>query len=277
MKNGQKYSIPSTVVLAVAAVMVLFPLLWVLLTSLKTTPDFLENIWGLPKEYIWQNYAKAWDKTNFAKNFINSLLVTFGAMVISVGFSTTTAYVIARYDFKFKTSLRSLYMMSMMVPSIISLIPQYFMLSRLNLLDTRTGLILVYGLTEIPFNVFLLLGFFQTIPHELEDAALVDGADHYQTFLKIMFPLAQPGIVTVAVVNFINYWNEYYKAMVYMSTPDKFTIPVSLVNYTAQCQARLSWGPLMASNMLMIVPTIVVYCIFRKTIQTGLTAGAVKG
>lgn len=277
MKKREHYSVGSTVILFAAALAVLFPLVWVLLTSLKATPDFLENIWGLPKKFIWENYSKAWKKTNFTANFFNSILVTFGSMAISLVFSTTSAYVIARYQFKFKVALRSLYMMAMMVPSIISLIPQYFMLSQMHLLDSRLGLILVYGLTEIPFNIFMLLGFFQTIPHELEDASLVDGANHYQTFLRVMLPLAQPGIVTLAVVNFISFWNEYYKAMVYMSTPEKFTIPVSLVNYTAQCQIRMSWGPLMASNMLMIVPTIAVYCIFRKTIQTGLTAGAVKG
>lgn len=277
MRTDKKNSIPSTIVLLVAAFIVLFPIFWVLLTSLKSTQDFLVNIWGLPETYVWQNYAKAWEKTNFASNFTNSLFVTFGSMALSVTLSVTTAYVIARYKFRLNAALKSIYVAALMVPSIISLIPQYFLLDGMNLLDSRLGLVFVYGLAEIPFNVFMLLGFFQTIPHELEEAALVDGADHYVTFFRIMLPLAQPGIVTLSVVNFISFWNEYYKAMVFMSTPKKFTIPVSLVNYTAQCQIRLSWGPLMASNMLMIVPTIAVYCIFRKTIQAGLTAGAVKG
>lgn len=277
MRTNNKNSIPSTVVLLIASVIVLFPLFWVLLTSLKSTQEFLVNIWGLPETYVWQNYTKAWEKTNFASNFTNSLFVTFGSMALSVTLSVTTAYVIARYKFRLNAALKGIYVAALMVPSIISLIPQYFMLDGMHLLDSRLGLIFVYGLAEIPFNVFMLLGFFQTIPHELEEAALVDGADHYVTFFRVMLPLAQPGIVTVSVVNFISFWNEYYKAMVFMSTPEKYTIPVSLVNYTAQCQIRLSWGPLMASNMLMIVPTIAVYCIFRKTIQAGLTAGAVKG
>lgn len=277
MKRSLKGSIPAMLILIIASLVVLYPILWVFLTSLKTTPDFLENIWGLPKVFVWDNYVKAWTKTKFTKNLTNSIIVTFGAMLIGLGFSTTSAYVISRYHFRTRNLLRAVYMMSMMVPTIISLIPQYFMLRGMHLLDTRIGLILIFGLAEIPFNIFMLLGFFQTIPSELEEAAFVDGANHYQTFFRVMLPLAQPGIVTLAVTNFIAFWNEYYKPMVYLSSPDKFTIPVSLVNYTAQCQIRMSWGPLMASNMLMIVPTAAVYCIFRKTIQSGLTAGAIKG
>lgn len=275
--KSRKVSIVSMIVLILAAIIVLFPLIWVLTTSLKNTPELLENIWGIPTKFHWENYVKAWQKTRFAENLGNSLIVTFASLALSVVCSATTAYIIARYTFRFHKQLKGLYMVAMMVPSIISLIPQYFLLNTLHLLDNRLGLILCYGLGDIPFNIFILLGFFATIPHELEDAALIDGASDLQAFTRIMFPLAQPGLVTVAVVGFIGYWNEYYKARVYMATPSKLTIPVSLVNFETQCQATLSWGPMMASCMLMIVPTVLVYCIFRKSIQAGLTAGAVKG
>lgn len=276
-KTRKRYDPISTLVLAVMSLTVLFPLLWVLFTSLKGTQEFYFNIWGLPQEYVWQNYAEAWRKTNFGTNFLNSLFVTFGALAINLVGSTTTAYVLSRYHFRGRRFTNGVYMLSMMIPTIIGLIPQYFLLANMKLLDTHIGLILVYGLSSIPFSVFTLLGFFQTLPHALEEAALIDGANHYQTFFRIMLPLAQPGIVTVGVVNFINNWNEYYKARAYLSTPTRLTIPVSLVNFVAQCQYRIAWGPLMASCVLMIVPTILIYCIFRNSIQKGLTAGAVKG
>ena len=267
----------STLVLAVMSLTVLFPLLWVLFTSLKGTQEFYFNIWGLPQEFVWENYVEAWQKTNFGTNFLNSLFVTFGALAINLVGSTTTAYVLSRYRYRGRRFTNGVYMLSMMIPTIIGLIPQYFLLAGMKLLDTHLGLILVYGLSSIPFSVFTLLGFFQTLPHALEEAALIDGANHYQTFFRIMLPLAQPGIVTVGVVNFINNWNEYYKARAYLSTPTRLTIPVSLVNFVAQCQYRIAWGPLMASCILMIVPTILIYCVFRNSIQKGLTAGAVKG
>lgn len=151
------------------------------------------------------------------------------------------------------------------------------MLLQLNLLDTRLGLILVYGLSSVPFSTFMLFGFFKALPHELEEAAMIDGAGYIKTFRTIMLPLAQPGVITVMIVNFIDYWNEYYKAMSYVTTPSKLTIPVGLVQFTQQSQYRIDWGALMASNIIMIIPTIVVYCIFQNSIQKGLTAGAVKG
>lgn len=276
-KKRNSYNILSSIILMIAALTVIFPLLWVAFTSLKSSQEFYFNIWGLPKEFVWENYVEAWVKTNFGKNFLNSLLVTFGALLINLVCSTTTAYAIGRYRFRGRNLTHGIYIVSMMIPTIIGLIPQYFLLANMKLLDSRLGLTLVYGFSAIPFSVFTLLGFFQTLPHELEEAAMIDGASHYQIFFRIMFPLAQPGIVTVCVVNFINNWNEYYKAMTYLSTPERLTIPVSLVNFIAQCQYRIAWGPLMASCILMTVPTILIYCIFCNSIQKGLTAGAVKG
>ncbi len=275
--NRRKYSIAATLVMVIAAALVLLPLIWVFFTSVKSLDEFYMNIWGLPKQWRWENYTYAWEHADFAKGLMNSLIVTLGALAVNLTCSTTTAYALARYRFRFRTALRQLYIMAIMVPSLICLIPQYFLLSNLHLLDSRLGMILVYGLSSVPFATFVLYGFFQTLPHELEEAALIDGASHVKTFARVMLPLAQPGVVTVAVVSFIDYWNEYYKAMTYLSSPEKMTIPVGLVNFSTQCQYRISYGPLMASCIIMIVPTMAVYCMFRKSIQKGLTAGAVKG
>ncbi len=279
-KKGMKVS-PSSVLaqvfLCVAAVAVLFPLIWVFLTSLKSNKDFYANVWGLPQEWVWENYARAWQRGNIGGTAINSVIVTLGSLLVGITASSTTAYVLARFRFRGRKLLRGVYLAAIMVPSIIALIPQYFILIELKLIDNLLGLILVYGLSSVPFASFILFGFFQGLPGELEEAAYMDGAGYIRTFFKIMLPLAQPGIVTVVVISFIDYWNEYFKAITYLSTPAKFTMPVGLVVFSQQSQFRIDWGALMASNIILIVPTAVVYILFRRSIQTGLTAGALKG
>jgi N-acetylglucosamine transport system permease protein len=275
-KKGQR-SVIGTLILCVAAAVVILPLIWVFLTSLKSNQDFYVNVWGLPKEWMWGNYVRAWVKGNIGTAAINSIFVTVGSLLVCLLCSTTTAYALSRFSFRLGRSLRKIYIAAIMVPSIIVLIPQYFMLINLKLIDSLFGLILVYGLSSVPFTTFVLYGFFQTLPHEIEEAAMIDGAGYIRTFRQIMLPLAQPGVITVMVINFIDYWNEYYKAITYISSSEKMTLPVGLVIFSQQSQYRVDWGGLMASNILMIVPAIVVYCIFQKTIQKGLTAGAVKG
>ena len=270
-------SVLGTLILILAAAAVILPLLWVLLTSLKSNKDFYAHVWGLPQEWLWSNYARAWERGNIGTGAINSLIVTLCSLLLGLTCSTTTAYVLARYKFKGRGLLRGVYLAAIMVPSIIALIPQYFTLIDLHLLDSLFGLILIYGLSSVPFASFVLYGFFQTLPHEVEEAAIIDGAGYVKTFWKIMLPLAQPGIITVLVINFIDYWNEYFKAMTYLSTPSKLTIPVGLVVFTQQSQYRIDWGALMASNIILVIPTAIVYCIFQNSIQKGLTAGAVKG
>lgn len=271
------HSVFGTLLLILAAAIVILPLLWVLLTSFKSNQDFYSNVWGLPQEWLWENYARAWERGNIGTGVVNSLIVTLGSLLLGLTCSTTSAYIMARFRFKGRGLLRGVYLAAIMVPSIIVLIPQYFMLINLKMLDSLFGLILVYGLSSIPFASFILYGFFQTLPHEMEEAAVIDGASYTKTFWKIMLPLAQPGIITVMVVNFIDYWNEYYKAMTYISSPWKQTIPVGLVVFTQQSQYRIDWGALMASNVILVIPTAVVYCVFQNFIQKGLTAGAVKG
>ena len=270
-------SVVGNIILWLAVLAVILPLVWVFLTSLKSNQDFYSNVWGLPKEWVWSNYARAWELGNIGSGVINSVVVSLGALAVNLVCSTTSAYALSRFEFRGRKALYGLYVAAIMVPSIITLIPQYFMLLQLNLLDTRLGLILVYGLSSVPFSTFMLFGFFKALPHELEEAAMIDGAGYIKTFRTIMLPLAQPGVITVMIVNFIDYWNEYYKAMSYVTTPSKLTIPVGLVQFTQQSQYRIDWGALMASNIIMIIPTIVVYCIFQNSIQKGLTAGAVKG
>ena len=196
MKKRNSYNILSTLILALAAVTVLFPLIWVAFTSLKSSQEFYFNIWGLPKEFVWDNYVEAWVKTNFGKNFMNSLLVTFGALLINLVCSTTTAYCIGRYQYRGRRITNGIYMASMMIPSIIGLIPQYFLLANMKLLDTRLGLTLVYGFSAIPFSVFTLLGFFQALPHELEEAAMIDGCTPSQAMRNVTIPLMRSSFVT---------------------------------------------------------------------------------
>lgn len=277
LKSHRRISILGTIILVLSAAIIIFPLAWVFLTSFKSNKDFYSNVWGLPKHWEFDNYVRAWTRGNISTTAINSVIVTLSSLVLCLVCSTTTAYALARYRFRLRGALRSVYLAAIMVPSIISLIPQYFLLINLRLLDSLIGLILVYALSSVPFAVLVLYSFFQTLPHEVEEAALIEGAGYSMIFRKIMLPLAQPGVITVSVIAFIDFWNEYFKAMTYISSPAKMTIPVGLVVFTQQSQYRIDWGALMASNVIIIIPAFVVYILFQNSIQTGLTTGAVKG
>lgn len=289
-KTRKRYDPISTLVLVIMSLTVIFPLLWVLSTSLKGTQEFYFNIWGLPQEYVWQNYVEAWRKTNFGTNFLNSLLVTFGALAINLIGSTTTAYVLSRYRFRGRRFTNGVYMLSMMIPTIIGLIPQYFLLANMKLLDTHIGLILVYGLSSIPFSVFTLLGFFQTLPHALEEAALIDGASHMRTLVQIYLPVSLPAIATITLFCIVSHWNAWFDGMIYITTPSRvpmqtylrsILIDMNVADMSAddyELYAMLANRTVKCSQIIVAtIPILCVYPFLQRYFVSGIVLGSVKG
>jgi N-acetylglucosamine transport system permease protein len=172
--------------------------------------------------------------------------------------------------------LFNLYVASMMVPFILALIPLFFLMNSFHLINTITGLILVYASSVLAFGVFVLYGFYKSLPKELEEASMIDGASYYGTFFKIMLPLSQPGLVTVAIINVLNIWNEYIVGTILVNDPEKYTLPIGIAALQIEMQYRTEWGPLFAALFITIVPVLFVYIIFQKRIASGITAGAVK-
>lgn len=168
----------------------------------------------------------------------------------------------------------SVYLASMIIPLILGLIPIFFQLSDLHLNDSLGGLILLYTVLNIPFGVFVLVGFFKMMPRD--ESASIDGASHYGSFFKIMLPLAKPGLISVGIMNVLSIWNEYIMGTVLVSDPEKYTLPIGIAIMQAEMQYRTEWGPLFAGLLLSIVPVLILYFIFQKQITSGMMAGAVK-
>ncbi|KQX47016.1 MULTISPECIES: carbohydrate ABC transporter permease [unclassified Paenibacillus] len=266
------------IILLIWSVAVLYPLIWTLLDALKNNEQFFLNApWALPKfPLLWTNFSYVWSKYNFSTYFMNSIIVTVGSTLLGMILAAMTAYILARYDFKGNKILLTIYVSSMMIPFALALIPLFFLLNDLHLINTWLGLILVYAALNLPFGIFLLVGFYKSLPKEIEEAAIIDGTSHYGTFFRVMLPLSQPGLITVMITNMLNNWNEYFLGVVLTNEPTKYTLPIGLAVMQAEMQYRVEWGPLFAGLLITTLPTLIVYMIFQRQIASGITAGAVK-
>ncbi|MVP00890.1 carbohydrate ABC transporter permease [Paenibacillus lutrae] len=260
------------------SIMVLYPLIWTVFGSLKDNQQFfLGKPWDLPKlPLLFSNFSYVWEKYQFGGYFMNSIIVTVVSVVLGLLLSAMTAYVLARYAFKGSGTLYYLYIASMMIPMFLGMIPLFFLMSDMGLTNSLLGLIIVYTVSTIPFSVFVLVGFFKTLPSEIEEAAMMDGASHYGIFFRIMMPLAKPGLISVSIINVLNTWNEYILGVVLNSEPSKYTLPVGIAVMQGEMQYRTEWGPLFAALLISMVPVMIFYLIFQRQIASGITAGAVK-
>jgi N-acetylglucosamine transport system permease protein len=258
---------------------VLYPLIWTLFGALKDNPQFLlKKPWSLPVwPFIWRNFSYVWTNFNFGTYFYNSIVVTIVSTFLGIILSATTAYIIARYTFRGANLIYISYLFYMMIPPFLGVIPLFFLMDSLHMTNSLLGLIVLYTITAVPFGVFVLVGFFRTLPTELSESAEIDGATHYGIFYKIMLPLAKPGLYSVAIITVLNIWNEYIFALIITNDPSKYTIPVGIAVLQAEMQYRTEWGPLFAALLISLVPVMIMYTIFQRQIMGGITAGALKG
>jgi len=265
-------------ILIVWTVAVVYPLVWTLLGALKNNQQFmLDKPWALPDfPLLWSNFSYVWTKYGFGGFFTNSIIVTAGSVIISLLLASTSAYILARFTFKVGKPLYSLYLSAMMIPMILGLIPLFFLLNDLGLINNLLGLIIVYSASSLPFGIFVLVSFFKMLPRELEEAAYIDGAGYSRTFFSVMLPLAKSGMISVAIMNGLTIWNEYIMGTVFTNKPDLYTLPVGMAVMQTEMQYRTEWGPLFAGLFLSIVPVLILYIIFQKQIAEGVTAGAIK-
>ncbi|MEK4235926.1 MULTISPECIES: carbohydrate ABC transporter permease [unclassified Paenibacillus] len=263
------------------SLVVLYPVLWTFLTSLKDNQQvMLGKPWDFPSIFRFENYSNVWSRANFGDYFLNSIIVTVASTLLSLIMAATTAYILARFTFKSRGLFYFVYVASMMIPTTLGLIPLFFLLGDMNLSNSLVGLTLVYSVGTIgilPFGIFFLVGFFKALPRELEEAATIDGSSLYGVFFKIMLPLSKPGLITVGIMNALTVWNEYIMATVLINDPAKYTIPVGIAIMQGEMQYRTEWGPLFAGLSISMIPVIVMYVLYQRQITGGLTAGALKG
>lgn len=258
-------------------VAVLYPIFWMFLGSFKSNAEIYRNPWGLPETLNWQNFTQAWTNYNIDASVFNSLIVTVAGALLTLVLAIPTAYAIERINLRGSKFLFTLYVSAMMIPMVLGWIPLFFLLSEINLLDNIYGLAIVYAVSQLPFTIFVLTSFMSTIPKSLEEAAAIDGMSPYRILWKIITPLSMSGIITVTIMNAIQFWNEYFMALIFLQTEGNYTLALAIDYISSEAQYTNAWGTLFASLVIAIVPVIVLYAIFQKRIAKGMTEGAIKG
>ncbi|MEA4898591.1 MAG: carbohydrate ABC transporter permease [Christensenellaceae bacterium] len=265
------------IVLWLFVMMGIFPLLWMLVSSFKTNMDFLLKPFGLPTHVTFENYRVAWRTGSFPRYFTNSGIVALMSLVLMIGTGAMVAFALARYrSVRYRNRILFFFVIGQMISGQVIIISIYLVLNRLGLLDKALGLALVYAASGLPFVVFMLSGFFKTIPYELYEAGMIDGYNEWRIFANIAVPLARPSIATALIIQFLYVWNEFTIAYITTRTPTNYTVPVGIymtvndvysTSYTAAC----------AGLVITAVPTLLVYALFQKQIVYGISSGAVKG
>ena len=256
---------------------ILFPLLWIFYQSLRSNPEFFQDVWALPESLNWANYKNAWMKYGIGKAMLNTLYYVGVSLVLGTFLTTINAYALTRIEFKGRKLLWAVIMLSLFLPGINALIPQYVLMRDLHLTNSLTGLILLDSLGENVFFLMLLGGFMRSLPKEMEESAFLDGASLFQVFIRIIFPLAIPGIVTVAIFKFLGLYNNFLGPFIYLSDQSKYTIGVSMYAANQMMQYTSDWVTMFAGMMIAMVPSILMFMFFQRWIMEGATVGAVKG
>ncbi|MFF0154913.1 carbohydrate ABC transporter permease [Micromonospora sp. NPDC005203] len=265
------------VALAVWAVIVIVPILWTFLAAFKNTSEIFSSPWTLPAELRWENFGRAWTKANVGRYFLNSVIVVSCSTFLTMLLGSMAAYVLARYKFWGNRAIYYLFVSGLAFPVFLALVPLFFVVKNLGLLDTHTGVVLVYTAYSLPFTVFFLAAFFKTLPSSVAEAGMIDGCSHTRLFFQVMMPMAKPGLISVAIFNIIGQWAQYQLPLVLLSNAkDKWVLTQGIADISVNAGYEADWSGLFAALTIAILPMIIVYGVFQRQIQAGLTAGAVK-
>ncbi len=283
------YRIFIYVVLLALAISIIVPVAWVFLASIKENSEFYgTNPWALPKGFYFQNFIDAFEKAKMGEYLLNSVKITVMALIILLVVALPAAYVLARYRFRCSKLLNVLFMGGLFINVNYIVVPIFLMLNEGDaFLRKMTGsgfflnnsfiTALVYASTALPFTIYLLSGFFVTIPRDYEEAAHVDGAGYFRTMIQIMMPMALPSIITVILFNFLSFWNEYIIAMTLLTRDESKTLPVGLMQLTQAQRAAANYGRLYAGLVVVMLPTLILYILVQKKLTQGMSLGGLKG
>lgn len=266
------------IILILGSIYAVFPLFWIFSTSLKSeTAVFSETLELIPSKPRWENYLDVITDNNyvFLKWFGNSLLVAAGTTIVGIFLASTAAYAFSRFRFRGRDTGLYLFLVVQMFPGIILIVPLYQMMVRLGLLNSYGGLIIAYSTTALPFCVFMLKGYFDTVPKSLEEAARMDGLSRFQIFWKIMIPLCIPGIVVTGFYSMITAWNEFMLALTFMSEESMYLLPVGMKKYVFDFKTQ--WQLVSAAAIMITVPVLLIWLRVQTALMSGKLSGAVKG
>lgn len=249
---------------------------WIFLASISTTKGIFSNSLFASGVHF-ENYLKIIEKYNILRYFKNSILYTVAGCAGVIVLAAPASYVMANYVFKGRRLLQTAYISTMGIPGVMLMIPLFMIVSRLQLNKSVFLLMVIYICISTPFTIFYLSGFFSTIPSSIQEAALIEGCSHIKAFWKVVFPVAQPGIVTVTIFNFISLWNEYMWALIFANTGERRTLALGLQAIVDSMRYSGDWSGLFAAVVIVIVPTFIMFILLSEKIMGGMTGGAVKG
>lgn len=265
----------SYVYLTVLAILAAFPLLWILLSAVKGRGEITGNPTSiLPKQITLENFRIVFEQLNFGTNIKNSVIVAGATTLIALFISALGAYGVVRFFPRFGKIMTRVLITTYMFPPILLAVPYAIIVGKLGLMNNRATLVVVYLSFSVPYALWLLVGFFKTVPIDIEESARVDGANKLQVFLRVVLPIVAPGIVAVAIYTFINVWNEFLYSLIMINSSNKMTVAVALRSLTGQ--EVLDWGVMMAASAIVVVPSVIFFMLIQKRIAGGLAAGAVK-
>ena len=276
-------------VLCMLAISIVVPVAWVFMASVKENREFYGNPWTLPEGFYWQNFVDAWNKASMGDYMINSVIVTALSIILLLVIALPAAYCLSRFEFKGKKFLNTAFMAGLFINVNYIVVPIFLMLrdgdnfiKKLGgegfLLNNLFVLAVVYAATALPFTIYLLSGYFVTLPHDYEEAAYIDGAGFFTTMIQVIFPMAKPSIITVILFNFLSFWNEYIISMTLMSSAKgPKTLPVGLLNLMQAQQSAAEYGMMYAGLVLVMLPTLILYMCVQKQLTEGMTVGGLKG
>ncbi len=268
--------IPLWILIALLLVVVLYPLLWMLLSSLKSTDEFASApFWSLPSTWQWGNYAQAWN-SGMSTYFFNSVLVVLPSLFLSLLIGLAAAFGLEVMRWRGSSTVLLIFLAGIMVPAQMLLLPLFTMYFQAGLINTRWALILTYTATSLPLTVFLMAGFFKSVPRSIIEAAIIDGASIYQVFYRVAIPVVANGLFTIALFNFFFLWNDLLFSLTFINDDSLRTIQTGLLNFTGQ-YGQVDWGPTFAAAAIAVLPTLVIYVVLNQQVIKGMTAGAVKG
>ncbi|WCN79742.1 carbohydrate ABC transporter permease [Micromonospora sp. LH3U1] len=259
------------------ALLTVLPLLWMFISSFKTNGEILADPWGLPGALHLDNWARAWTGAHIGRYFLNSLVVVAGSVSLTMLMGATAAYVFARYEFRGRQVVYYLFVGGLMFPVFLALVPLFFVVRNAGLFGTWAGLILVYAAYSLPFTVFFLTAFFRTLPTSVAEAAMVDGCGHFRLFFRVMLPMARPGLISVAIFNFLSHWNQFLLPQVLMQGDEsKWMLAQGLFALSVSQGYAGDYARLFAGLSIAVLPVLAVYVAFQRQVQAGLTAGQLK-
>ena len=266
----------SHTILTIWSLIVVLPLLWTVMSSFKTSSEIFSSPFSLPSKWNFDNYVGAWTTAGIGSFLLNSIIVVFGALAITMLFGAMCAYVLARFQFPGNRAIYYLMLAGLTFPIFLAIVPLFFVLRSIGLLNTLPGLILTYAAFALPFTVFFLFSFFKALPLSIAEAAALDGAGEWRTFFQVMLPMSRPGLATVAILNFVGLWNQFLLPVALNTDPKNYVLTQGMASFASQAGYSVNFGQLFAGAVMTIVPVFIVYLVFQRQLQGSVSQGTSK-